>query len=227
MAYGYDKVVFDLAQDTPLKVSTFLEKFDAFYTLNLDSLIEQKYAGRTFWQRFVSMECPGIKVVPNGSIWLNDMTFPIFEPDPTKFELTPNRQPYIKLHGSFDWVQDEDHRSLLIIGGNKHNSISKVPLLSWYHDMFREDLHKPHAKLMVIGYSFKDSHINEAIIKACKNGLRVFIIDTLGVDVLRCAHPDLVKAVQPRIVGASRRYLKDTFSTDIVEFMNIQKFFGS
>ena len=61
MAFGYQNVVFEAAQDTPLKIRTFLQRFDAIYTLNQDSLIEEKYAGQQLYERFAACTCPGIK----------------------------------------------------------------------------------------------------------------------------------------------------------------------
>jgi hypothetical protein len=38
------------------------------------------------------------------------------------------------------------------------------------------------SRLMVIGYGFNDSHINNALLEAAPKGLKMFIIDPLGVD---------------------------------------------
>ena len=230
MAFGYQNVVFEAAQDTPLKIRTFLQRFDAIYTLNQDSLIEEKYAGQQLYERFAACTCPGIKNF-GADIQINGVYFKTYTPDPKEFRLYPQHQPYIKLHGSFNWIHEQNER-LLIIGGHKAENIKKIPLLSWYHELFRADLKKPCTKLMVIGYSFNDEHINSAIIDAAtESDLRVFIIDIAGVDVLRKVSRDspptqLMVRVQPRVIGASRRPLLETFSTDIVEFLKVAKFFG-
>jgi hypothetical protein len=57
-------------------------------------------------------------------------------------------------------------------------------VLKWYADEFDRRLQSSGARLMVIGYSFSDPHINDSIIEACKVGLKVFIIDTAGPGVL-------------------------------------------
>jgi hypothetical protein len=74
---------------------------------------------------------------------------------------------------------------------------------------------------MVIGYSFSDAHINRAILKAAEKGtLRLFIIDPLGVDILKTDL--LMRALNPYIIGASRRPLLTTFA---VEHGKLTRFF--
>ena len=48
-------------------------------------------------------------------------------------------------------------------GGEKAVSINQFSILSWYHKEFRNKLMRSGARLMVIGYSFSDTHINDAI----------------------------------------------------------------
>ena len=87
---------------------------------------------------------------------------------------------------------------------------------------------------MVIGYSFGDPHINDAIQTATTNGLRIFITDPLGVDVIdkrntRAQIPqpvtDLMHALMPRIIGASRRPLNEIINSDPVENEKVRRFF--
>jgi hypothetical protein len=107
--------------------------------------------------------------------------------------------------------------------------------LSWYHRQFREYLSRPSARLMIIGYSFGDPHINGAIATAVDQGtLRRFIIDPLGVDVVDKRNPRLalripeayVEKLAPRIIGASRRPLSSTFGNDNVEHSRVMRFFA-
>jgi len=83
---------------------------------------------------------------------------------------------------------------------------------------------------MIVGYGFKDMHINEMIEAATKAGAKIFIIDPEGVDVLkRAPNPrhslSLEDKIQFNILGASRRPLRDTLSGDTVERTKIMKFF--
>jgi SIR2-like domain len=133
--------------------------------------------------------------------------------DPANFQEQPRFQPYYKLHGSTNWMGGGgDGGRLIIMGGNKSEEISQYPLLDWYHRQFRNYLSRA-ARLMIIGYSFSDAHINRAIIDAAKRrNIGIFIVDPAGVDVLNKQDPrhlqapsELMEALHPRIIGASRR----------------------
>jgi len=85
---------------------------------------------------------------------------------------------------------------------------------------------------MVIGYGFGDEHINVAIRDARDGGaLRIFIIDPLGVDVLRSEHlmtrrDYLGDKLPPYVIGASRRTLREIFGSDLVEHGKVMRFFA-
>ena len=84
---------------------------------------------------------------------------------------------YVKLHGSYDW-RDEENQEILILGRNKPSQISSTPLLNWYFDIFKTVLSIPNVRLMIIGYGFQDKHINEVIASAVKkSNLRIFILN--------------------------------------------------
>src|SRR6202034_1255381 len=96
-------------------------------------------------------------------------------------------------------------------------------VLARYQDEFRAMLSQPDTHLMVIGYSFGDPHINGVIQTAATKGLRIFIVDTLGVDVIdkrnsRTQTPetvtDLMQVLIPHITGASRRPLNEIINSD-------------
>jgi hypothetical protein len=123
---------------------------------------------------------------------------------------------------------------LLVMGGNKSTEINQHPVLCWYHSKFVEYLERPGTRLMVIGYSFSDAHINNAIMQAADKGnLSVFLIDPQGVDVLDKQDPrsplrvpgDLMRRVNPHIIGASRRALTAIFAQDRVEHAKVMRFF--
>ena len=75
--------------------------------------------------------------------------------------------------------------AVLIVGGQKAVSIGRYPILTWYHEEFRKMLLRPSARLMVIGYSFSDAHINDAIADGLKAGLKLFVVDPCALDVLK------------------------------------------
>jgi hypothetical protein len=120
------------------------------------------------------------------------------------------------------------------MGGNKTASIGTFRVLARYQDEFQAMLSQPDTYLMVIGYSFGDPHINGAIQAAATQGLRIFIIDTLGVDVIdkrniRAQIPErvteLMQALMPRIIGASRRPLNEIINSDPMEHEKVMRFF--
>ncbi len=85
---------------------------------------------------------------------------------------------YIKLHGSQKWIA-ADGKDTKILGINKREAIEKIPLLKWYFEILEQALFRNNARLVIIGYSFKDDHINECIIKAINEyGLKLYIIST-------------------------------------------------
>jgi hypothetical protein len=90
-------------------------------------------------------------------------------------------------------------------------------------------------RLMVIGYSFGDYHINQAVAEAAdRNTLSLFIIDRLGVDVLDKSRnapipgPDpLFTRLQPHVIGGLSRTVLDIFGRDRVEHAKVMRFITS
>lgn len=152
----------------------------------------------------------------------------LYKPGSKTYQLEHGRQPYFKLHGSANW-RDGDS-TLLIMGGNKGPSIEKSFLLRSYRDRFITMITQPDTKLVIIGYSFQDEHINKIIVEGCGAGLQLFLIDPAGVDVVDNAERIDGWTVAFKefwggnIVGASRRSLIETFWTDHVERAKIQRF---
>lgn len=86
----------------------------------------------------------------------------------------------VKLHGSFNW-RTSDGQNMLVVGGGKTEKIQGFPLLEWYAETFRRVLNKGNTRLMIVGYSFGDEHINAAIANAIEHhGLKVFIWDIIA-----------------------------------------------
>jgi hypothetical protein len=250
MYLGFDSRDFEpQTTDDTMKISTFLSRFDAIFTLNQDTLLEQKFiggmlgynsldrAGHLVSSKHLTSYIPGLETAKERiALGRASELISLREPDPETFRLNADSLPYIKLHGSCDWIVDRG--LLLTLGGNKAANIAKYPILRWYHAEFAKALTTPNTKLMIIGYSFNDGHINEAIQRAVKQGgLSVFIIDPLGTDVLdkRNRNPfvpiqeparELLKTVAPSIIGASRRSFLSTFSDYYVEYDKVMRVFG-
>ena len=233
MAAGYDRVELDPPQpnlytEIQFSVLSFLHQFDIFYTLNQDTLIEQKCGPFIARGAVGQFHCPGVKKA-HQTLDVIGHRIELCEPDLPNFHL--GTKPYIKLQGSFNWIQDRG--IMLILGGGKAENIKKYPLLTRYHEEFRKDLNKPGTRLMIIGYGFGDPHINQVIADTAGN-LDIFIIDPLGVDVLDKRNPraqilepagDLMQKLNPRLIGASRRSLREIFGSDRVEHAKVMRFF--
>jgi hypothetical protein len=238
MSGSMERRPFEAHNNMQGSIIEFLLKFDAIFTLNQDTLLEYHYAQHVplrSQNHLSGLEFPG--TVPAGPAPLvfdprqqsTALRFP--QPDGS-FAVTPRFQPYFKLHGSRNFVNGPTGNRIIIMGGNKAESIPRIPLLRWYMTEFQQRISAANAKLMVIGYSFSDQHINNTISTAVECGLQLFIIDPAGVDVIDKRRPMPIKTpdpyvtkVGPAIIGASRRPLLQTFNEDKVEWDKVMRFF--
>ena len=83
------------------------------------------------------------------------------------------RLHYIKLHGSLNWKSSDGNRRM-VIGYNKHKQIADEPLLECYYDIFKKELLQGKPRLLVVGYSFSDEHVNKVIVES---DLELHVID--------------------------------------------------
>jgi len=206
-------------------VAAFLSRFHAIFTLNQDTLLEQHYNPHIGppmnWGHF---QHPGMRFMqpytPTGSRYDK---FAIMEPNPP-FTTIPGSgaQPYMKLHGSVNWVESSRGKCIVIMGGAKAVSIGRIPILTWYQNEFRQMLTRPSARLMVIGYSFSDEHINDAIVEGLAADLKLFVVDPAPFRAI-----DRDKRIdRKRIIGMMSTALKDTFGGNRYAHADISKFFG-
>jgi hypothetical protein len=117
------------------------------------------------------------------------------------------------------------------MGGNKDRSICQSYVLRWYYDQFKSYLSRSGTRLMVIGYSFSDQHVNDAIIEAWRNGSLkgMFLVDPAGRTVLNTMrrfpvsmHKDLEDI---HSLGGSTRLISATFAGDEFEHRRFIDFF--
>jgi hypothetical protein len=222
-------------------VRAFLTKFDAIFTLNQDLLLEHQYIDQNVNllsnRRWNGSELPGMTRIPNSDVayresWAQSTWMPATQQE---FRLSSNCQPYFKLHGSSNW-KEAHGGSMLIMGGNKIFEIGMSPLLSWYHQLFEESLSRSNTRLMVIGYGFRDTHINRMIMHAVnEHGLQMFIIAPEGSDLARTVNPthraairvgtDTEETFERSLIGASRRSLREIFGNDMIEYNKVMRFF--
>lgn len=242
MNKGYfDHTDFEFQQARERMVGTFLTRFDAIFTLNQDLLVEHYYIDRdislTSSGRWGGAEMPGMRPVhnpasTNPNSWAQRTWMPA---PPAEFSLDSRNQPYFKLHGSSNW-QEIHGAPMLIMGGNKIRDIQFSSVLSWYHQQFEERLYRGGTRLMVIGYGFRDTHINEVIMRAVnERGTQMFIIAPEGGDLARRVNPthqaairvgtDLEATFERGLIGASRRSLREIFGGDSIEFNKVMRFF--
>ena len=135
-------------------VAHFFWKFDCIFTLNQDSF---------------SSKCGNHH--PN-------MTFAPQRNSDRLSTKSGNNIPYIELHGSYDW------KDVFIIGSNKEEEIESRTQIKKFHEFFEESLCENGTKLVIIGYSFCDPHINKIIHKGIENGLEIFIWDPGTLNIL-------------------------------------------
>lgn len=237
MGLGYMARQFEFSAqpDTRYALTPFLRRFQTIFTTNQDTLIEQKYIPFSGLERRAHL--PGLKYInPGSATGSAHDSIAVMEPNPTDFALSPTMQPYIKLHGSVNWVESRAGQRILIMGGQKTTIIKRFPLLSWYQEEFRKALLLPGARLMVMGYSFSDEHLNDAILAAVKeSNLKLFIVDPGGVGIIdkrdKTAAVPIPKSedqelLEGRIIGVSTRPISTSFNDDVVENNRLQKFFA-
>lgn len=82
-------------------------------------------------------------------------------------ELNQKRFNYLKLHGSYSWL-DAEGSDAMVIGRGKEVRIQKEPLLRWYMEVFEEALLQTDRRLLAIGYGFRDEHINSVLVQALR-----------------------------------------------------------
>jgi hypothetical protein len=225
---------FEFCNDLHFSVAKFLARFEAIFSLNQDLLLELRYeqhvliASGTRWGGF---QRPGIRAIHDPSITgIGDNHRRRWAPAPAPFIIEPRLQPYFKLHGSSNWFVN-GARQLLVMGGNKDLVIREHEVLNWYYDQFQAWLSVPNTRLMVIGYSFSDRHINDVIVEARRNGslTGMFLADPGGRAILNptsdhaiSQHSDLDPIPS---LGASVRPIREVFSGDAFEHAKFINFF--
>lgn len=228
-------------------VTYFLSQFDAIFTLNQDLLLESHYMGCNFsngehYRQWAGQKPPGLEVAiqrncPEHLRFFHHTWRPVPE---TEFEVGAGIQPIWKLHGSSNWVE-RDGSELLVMGGGKEETIGDHPILAWYGREFERAMRIEGARLMIVGYGFRDQHINRMIARAVGDcGLKLFIIGPQGSDIAAVFRSsevadassilygyDLEAVFARGLIGASRRGLGEIFGTDAIEHAKVMRFFES
>lgn len=155
-----------------------------FFTLNQDLFIERHFNSIEKGLIYPGVTVPNRVNIKNG-LALEKQDFIKL---PTQIQIENNKTNqidgndlhYVKLHGSFGWTSSEG-RNCYVIGKNKEKQLADEPLLSWYFELLVKALSEPDRKLLIIGYGFRDEHINEVIANSVnKHGLKLYIISPSG-----------------------------------------------
>ena len=215
---------FELHRGNRRFIGKFLARFDAIFTLNQDLLLERLYV-RELEQgsggRWKGACLPGMRQgdhLPEARDELHFWSDYNWHPHlKEEFKVVPEMQPIFKLHGSTNW-STVGGNPMMIIGGEKARAIEQFDVLRWYAEEF-ERLMSDGARLMIIGYGFRDKHINDAMIRAAKNGLKLFVVDPYGSELDEKADAwnqpstsDVHELFKQSLIGASRRNIAKTLA---------------
>lgn len=219
-------------------VQHFLTRFKAIFTLNQDLLLEHLYLSGPEVRRGVRPELPGLQRIKEshaqaGLSWADSSWCPAAN---QPVVIREGIQAYVKLHGSSNWYESDGSR-VLILGGSKQLAIGASSILRSYLNAFESALSVADSRLMVIGYGFRDKHVNEVLERAIAKGLRLFVIDPHGAELAFklnrtrsagiAASTTLEAMLRQAVVGGSRRRLSDIFGVDKTEYNKIARFFES
>jgi hypothetical protein len=235
------RVEFEFQTHIQFMVRTMLARFDSIFTLNQDTLLDRHYLNDNIAlsgnRRWTGWQLPGIRPIRDSAVnaFRQKITnyAPLSEPE---FAVASNLQPLFKLHGAIN-IRSADGDQLLIMGNNKTGQLQTDPLLRWYFDEFERLLTEP-IRLMVIGYSFGDQHINDVMIRSAqRRNLQLFIIDPHGTDAPALHNKtrgapiydksQIEKELEPTFIGASRRPLTQIFGIDHAEHAKVSRFFAA
>jgi hypothetical protein len=240
-SYAQNSMGIEFQNDKRLLLRTFLVEFDAIFTLNQDVLLEQHYLQHVLLasdrRKWDGPQIPGmVPVRPEQRTPGQDWAVGTLTPSST-YEFHARSQPLIKLHGSSNW-REAGGGPLMIIGGEKLRAIGSSNILSRYFEYFANSLCGEPSKLCVVGYGFRDRHINDVLLKAV-NGQRMkfFLIDPSGAELYRLVNatdkapiycPGPVDQIfEQGLGGVSKRSLAETFGgRDLVSFEQVNDFFG-
>ncbi len=147
------------------------------FSLNQDLLFERIYGTMVNREK---LTIPGIQWISPARLFPTVDAIPLavisnpMHDEPPQLE---RRFNLIKLHGSVNW-RSSDGSMTMVVGDHKTDFIASSPLLAWYWDIFETVLCAGDVRLMVIGYSWSDDHINSTIVRAVSDhGLQVYFWD--------------------------------------------------
>jgi hypothetical protein len=147
-----------------------------------------------------------------------DITVPNLEDlaESERAGLADRRLWYVKVHGSCNWRRS-DGRDAMVVGRTKAQAIQAEPVLDWYFRIFTTCMLTPGARLLRIGYGFRDAHVNEVLAEAVSNAsLQIRILGPEKPDALRerlCSLPQ-GDVIWNGVYGYDRADLAEVFPSD-------------
>lgn len=239
-SYEQSPMGIEFQNDKRILLRTFLVEFDAIFTLNQDVLLELHYLQHVLLasdsRRWDGPQMPGMTRVRSdeqtlGQHWAAGTLVPS-----STYEFHSRLQPLIKLHGSSNW-RESSGGPLMIIGGEKLRAIGSSSILARYFEYFSNSLCGEPSKLCVIGYGFRDGHINNVLLEAVtRQGMKFFLIDPAGAELYRHVNPTdkapiycpgpVDQIFEQGLCGVSKRGLAETFGgSDLISFEQVNDFF--
>lgn len=160
----------------------------ATFTLNQDLFLERKCHSYPFGLA-IPQHQDYFQQIQSGSIDTKKLiSLPVHEQInefKDKYLSSIGDHVYIKLHGSHGWISS-DGKTRMILGTNKYADLMREPLLKWYFELFEEAIYRQDVRLFIIGYSFRDDHINECLLKAVEEyGLKIYILSPENPELLK------------------------------------------
>ena len=192
----------------------FLSRFEAIFTLNQDLLLEIHYfdqnhgaSGERHWN---GGSLPGLQPVGPTSNPATPWSSRTWIPS-NDFSVSQGSQPYYKLHGSTNWKGADDNSDLTIMGTGKLKAIREIPLLDRYHHTFADFMRKGDVRLTVIGYGFRDEHINRTLEMAVSDHrMQMYVIDPRGAALAYEMRP-----IKEHQIGSARTDFEEWFQNGL------------
>ncbi|MDB4984688.1 MAG: hypothetical protein JWM20_867 [Patescibacteria group bacterium] len=163
-----------------------------FFTLNQDLLLERSFGN----------VCPGVKSFRMNGLGQADSfssSHSVVLPQDTKraeADILVGNLSYFKLHGSYGW-KSSDGTDQMVVGSNKSELIEKEPILKLYFDVFKKAIAEGNKNILIIGYGFRDKHINDVLMDGVENhGLKIVCIGNSSIaDVIKKAENEYPECV--------------------------------
>ena len=244
-AYNYMDTIlteYILNQPHPLEVKNVSDLIYRFgeqsnksfiFTLNQDLFFERLYHNMAY----AKLSIPGLK---NNPKWFDTNFNEALNPShccrlPDNKKLNCNKDILsngnfflIKLHGSYNW-KSFDGKIKMVLGRGKTEQIQNEPLLKCYLEIFEKVLSQNQRRLLIVGYSFGDYHINRIISNAVReHGLKIYIISPVSPEEFKkklCEKPGLSLNIWQEMSGYFQSNLNEIFSEDWTEIKAIKQHF--